>query len=91
MVSVDFPASLADADVLRIAGEERRVLITNDRDFGELVMARGMDHAGIILFRLDPTASLAVKTERLDHVLTSYGEDLRRFLVVSNDRVRIRG
>lgn len=40
-----------DAAVLSRARNERRVLITHDTDFGELVFRHGLDHQGIILVR----------------------------------------
>lgn len=36
-VARDYSPSLEDSDVLAIARREDRILITNDRDFGELV------------------------------------------------------
>jgi predicted nuclease of predicted toxin-antitoxin system len=36
-VAGDYSPALKDPDVLAIAQHEQRVLITNDRDFGELV------------------------------------------------------
>ena len=41
-----------DEQVLERALNEKRVLITEDRDFGELVYARGRSSAGVILVRL---------------------------------------
>ena len=38
-----------DEQVLERALNEKRVLITEDRDFGELVYARGRSSAGVIL------------------------------------------
>jgi len=35
-IARDYPRSLPDADMLTIAACERRVLLTNDTDFGEL-------------------------------------------------------
>ena len=40
-----------DEQVLERAVSEKRVLITEDRDFGELVYARGRSSAGVILVR----------------------------------------
>lgn len=37
-----------DDQVLRRAAAERRILVTIDKDFGELVMVQGMIHAGMI-------------------------------------------
>jgi predicted nuclease of predicted toxin-antitoxin system len=39
-LTVDYPAGLPDPRVLAIAAAEGRVLLTNDRDFGELVFPR---------------------------------------------------
>jgi len=43
----------SDDQVLERATEDKRVLITEDRDFGELVYARGRSSAGVILVRFD--------------------------------------
>ncbi|HXH21555.1 MAG TPA: DUF5615 family PIN-like protein [Dehalococcoidia bacterium] len=45
VVGVDHPNSITDEDVLAIARREGRILITNDRDFGELVFKQGRLHA----------------------------------------------
>lgn len=37
-----------DAELLRVAAAERRILVTIDSDFGTLVFLLGADHAGII-------------------------------------------
>jgi predicted nuclease of predicted toxin-antitoxin system len=50
-VGHDYPAGLPDEAVLALAYEESRVLITNDRDFGELVVRERRPHAGVILVR----------------------------------------
>ncbi|MBI5230250.1 MAG: DUF5615 family PIN-like protein [Candidatus Magasanikbacteria bacterium] len=42
-----------DIDILRKAFKNRWVLITHDKDFGELVFKNGMAHSGIILIRSD--------------------------------------
>jgi predicted nuclease of predicted toxin-antitoxin system len=68
---------------------ESRVLITNDRDFGELVFVRRLPHPGVILFRLTAT-DLASLTARLAHVLAGYADQLSQFVVVTEDRVRVR-
>ncbi len=42
----------SDADIIKMAVNCGRVLITEDRDFGDLVYAHQKDHGGIILIRL---------------------------------------
>lgn len=88
-VAGDYFAALQDQDVLAIARREKRILITNDRDFGELVFRLGQPHTGVLLFRLSTTI-LAVKIERLDHVLATHTDDLEQFLVVTDRQVRVR-
>lgn len=88
-VSRQYPAGLSDEEVLAVAQNEHRILITADRDFGELVFQKRLQHAGIILMRL-PGAALATKQQRLNHVLTLYADNLDKFLVVTVGRVRIR-
>jgi predicted nuclease of predicted toxin-antitoxin system len=43
-IAQDYPASLPDHDVLALAVAEDRILITNDRDFGELIFRQGHPH-----------------------------------------------
>ena len=38
VIAADYPPGLPDREVLAIGRRERRVLLTNDRDFGELVV-----------------------------------------------------
>lgn len=86
----DHPRALNDDDVLDIARRERRILVTNDRDFGELVFRRHIEHAGIILFRLG-AEDLATKAAWLDRVLDEHAERLTEFVVVTERGIRIRG
>jgi predicted nuclease of predicted toxin-antitoxin system len=83
------PSSLDDDQVLKRARREGRVLITNDRVFGELIIRRGLAHAGVIFFRLttqDPQA----KIRRLSDVLNRYSGQLDHFIVVTDRRIRVR-
>ena len=70
-ISRDYPHSLADEDVLSIARQEQRILVVADRDFGELIFHQGLEHEGVLFFRL-PGADLQTKTDHLDTALTDY-------------------
>jgi predicted nuclease of predicted toxin-antitoxin system len=67
-----------------------RILITDDRDFGDLVFRLRQPHAGVIFLRLGEYAELATKIARLEYALTRYQNQLNQFLVVTPRRVRIR-
>ncbi|MBI2405245.1 DUF5615 family PIN-like protein [Candidatus Gottesmanbacteria bacterium] len=88
-IAEDFP-SLQDADVLRFAVKERRILITNDKDFGELIFLHRLPHKGVIFFRLSKEDA-GSKIEKLKLLLQTYAKKLPRFfIVVAPDKIRIR-
>jgi predicted nuclease of predicted toxin-antitoxin system len=89
-IGKDFPPGLPDSAVLALAVAEHRILVTDDRDFGELVFAHRQPHTGVIYFRLGEYAELSLKIARLDHVLARYADRLDQFLVVSRATVRVR-
>lgn len=65
------------------------MLVTDDRDFGDIVFRLRQPHAGVLYFRLPPTG-IATKINRLSHVLTGYADALDQFVVITMQRVRIR-
>jgi predicted nuclease of predicted toxin-antitoxin system len=89
-VGRDLPPGLADTDVLAQAAATGRILVTDDRDFGELVFRRRQRHVGVIYLRLGPGADLSLKTERLGYVLAHNANQLDQFLVVTRHDVRVR-
>lgn len=47
----------ADADILAFATSEKRILITHDQDFGELVFNKGLPAPyGVVVFRYEPAS-----------------------------------
>jgi predicted nuclease of predicted toxin-antitoxin system len=91
-IARDYTRSIEDEDVLSIANREQRILITNDKDFGELVYRLRLAHSGVILFRLRDE-SMAVKISRLNDVLGRYSGQLATYsayVVVTNRRIRVR-
>lgn len=87
-IVLDYTRSIEDPDVLALARAEQRILITNDRDFGKLIISRKLPHAGVIYFRLRTTA-LASKLARLDYVLAHRSHQLDQFLKVTEHSVRV--
>jgi len=79
-----------DADILSLAVREDRIVVTNDKDFGELVFRSGKRHAGILLFRLeDESAANRVQMARI--TLERHGRQLAGcFTVVTEKTIRIR-
>jgi predicted nuclease of predicted toxin-antitoxin system len=48
LVAADFSPAIEDTDDLSLAVLEQRVLITFDRDFGELFFSQQQPHAGVL-------------------------------------------
>lgn len=90
IIGVDHPISLSDEEVLRIAHREQRILITSDRDFGELIFRERLPHAGVIYFRLRLDASADEKIERLKDLFTRHDNLAGRYFVVEQRRIRAR-
>ena len=78
-----------DEELLTYALREDRVLVTLDKDFGELAVVRGQAHAGII--RLVGFAA-PQQAEVCLEILGRYGDELRNrgLITVNPVRVRIR-
>src|SRR4051812_31752904 len=54
--------SIADDQVLQEANSRNALLLTEDKDFGELVYRLGRVHAGVVLVRLAGLASRRKRT-----------------------------
>ena len=79
----------ADDQVLERALKGKRILITEDRDFGELVYARGRLSAGVMLVRFHSRARQA-KGATVVEAISRLGSRLEdSFTVVEPGRVRI--
>jgi predicted nuclease of predicted toxin-antitoxin system len=68
-------SSHGDEDVLAIARQEKRILLVADRDLGELIFHQGLEHEGVLFFRL-PGANLQTRIDRLNTVLTDHVDEL---------------
>ena len=86
----EFSPSVDDDTVLDLANQHDALLITEDKDFGELVFRNGRIHTGVVLIRLGGLSTQA----KVNSVLTTFahqGSKLQNaFSVISPGRVRIR-
>lgn len=79
-----------DTEVMALALREGRILITFDKDFGELAFRTTQPLArGIILFRI-PMISSAYIAKALVKVIGSRDDWDGHFAVVEEDRIRIK-
>lgn len=81
---------MSDSEIIGIAAKDNRVIITMDKDFGELVYNSDLIHKGILLLRTE-NCSGDKKAKILSEILIKYSSELEEnFCVFSKDRLRIR-
>lgn len=83
----DWEQDPGDAAILAYAQQAQRVLVTLDRDFGELAVVQGAKHSGIV--RL---VNLAARDQAVacEQVLASHGSLLEAGAIVTVEPGRIR-
>jgi predicted nuclease of predicted toxin-antitoxin system len=82
-------SGVSDDFVLKKAFLENRILITSDKDFGEMIFKNKMQHCGIVLLRLI-TEQPSNKIRVLEAVLKNYAQELfGNYVVVTETTVRI--
>ncbi|MBI5178727.1 MAG: DUF5615 family PIN-like protein [Nitrospinae bacterium] len=81
-------ADPGDRVILEWAVAEQRVLITMDKDFGELVFSRGSAHCGIV--RL-PDLPAEGRIELMQKLFKNHSNELEEQLVITirGERIRI--
>jgi predicted nuclease of predicted toxin-antitoxin system len=80
----------SDREILAKAGAEGRVVVTNDKDFGELVFRSGLAHNGVILLRLQDESS-ANRVRVILAVLAQCGAAIPgHFIVATETHIRSR-
>jgi predicted nuclease of predicted toxin-antitoxin system len=79
-----------DVEVLDQAVAEGRMIITMDKDFGELVYNSGMLHSGVLILRLED-AKGEEKVEIVKQILIGFSEKIaNKFCVFQGGKLRIR-
>jgi predicted nuclease of predicted toxin-antitoxin system len=81
MYVAELSPSISDDEVLAQANDRGALLLTADKDFGELVFRHGRVHAGVVLLRLDGLP-LADKADIVATVLQQRGAELPGALTV---------
>jgi predicted nuclease of predicted toxin-antitoxin system len=82
--------SITDNEVLRHANEQNAMLITADKDFGELVFQKGLSSNGVLLLRLAGLSN-ETKAQIVSRIVNQHGAELRlNFSVAAAGVLRIR-
>lgn len=87
----DEARGMTDDAVLAEASSGGWILITNDKDFGEMVFRECKPHCGVVFLRLQDERA-ASKVDAIRRVLGSYADRLPdAFVVVTETQIRFAG
>ena len=86
----DAAAGFSDSDVITLALHDRGLLLTEDKDFGDLVFRRKQAVPGVVLMRIG-FDNVELKNTRSVAAIERYGEGLfGRYTVAEDGRLRSR-
>ena len=84
------PPRSPDVEVLKSAANDGRIVVTSDKDFGELVFVYGIACLGVILIRV----ALADETDRVAYVRSVWPIVMSRlpgsFITITVSGIRVR-
>ncbi|HQR41090.1 MAG TPA: DUF5615 family PIN-like protein [Gemmatales bacterium] len=80
----------ADERWLQLANADQRLIVTADKDFGELIYREGLSSYGVILLRMDdaPVRDWIVRLQEAWSIVEANPNN--KFIVISTKRVRVR-
>lgn len=86
----DISPGISDRVVYGIAQEDNRIILTEDKDFGELAVRYKLNAAGVILLRIS-SAKKDLRKERVLELLEKFPEKIVGHLtVVDSEKFRFR-
>lgn len=85
----DIAPELPDEQVIALARTEARVLITEDRDFGQIFFASGFNSVGVILIRFPTNARSGLPRLVVDFVEKHRSQLRNNFTVLDPGGARI--
>lgn len=85
----DISPRAEDSEVINLAVREERILLTEDKDFGQLVYAHGQETLGVIFLRFPTSARKQISNEVLSLVKRQGEKLVGCFVTVQPGRVRM--
>ena len=82
-------ATASDRTLLDLASREQRVLVTEDKDFGELVFSLRLPHPCIVRF---DGLSAVDEASAIQNLIESHGDEMQQgaIIVITENRIRVR-
>jgi len=85
----DYNCEMPDEGLLQLANEEKRIFITNDKDFGDLIFLQKKLSVGTILFPVKGQKT-EEKIKLMKKILMGYRDKLlNHYIVITKAKIRI--
>lgn len=86
----EMAAGASDGELIGLARRDNRLLLTDDKDFGELVIRRRWAAPGVVLMRVG-SEQPQMRWQRLQAAIARFDESLYgRYVVIEDARLRVR-
>ncbi|MBN8651578.1 MAG: DUF5615 family PIN-like protein [Cytophagales bacterium] len=81
---------LSDPEVAELAQQHKGILITEDKDFGELIFAYGITNLSVVFIRYDQPEYHQIENGLLEVVEKYQYQETPHFITISKNKIRIR-
>ncbi len=88
-IADEYPG-ISDLQVVKIVKHYKGLLITEDKDFGELVFSHGIRHLSVVLLRYDQPQYDQIESAVLHAINGYYQKPGNWFITITKEKVRIR-
>jgi predicted nuclease of predicted toxin-antitoxin system len=88
-ISKDHP-QITDRKVIEVAREKGGILLTEDKDFGQLVFAHGIKGLTVVFLRYDQPQYDQIENQVLETISQFYSSEENYFITIKKNSVRIR-
>lgn len=84
----EFGYGLSDRKILELGKTKERIIVTFDKDFGQILFKEKFKTKGVILLRFIPKSPQQI-SKRIQQVLSTKVRIENCFVVVKKDRIRV--
>jgi predicted nuclease of predicted toxin-antitoxin system len=79
-----------DIKIAEFSLSPARIIITEDKDFGEIVYHQNLKVVGVILLRYSPSDYIIIKDKLLNYLAAHLHDSFGKFIVINERLTRIR-
>ena len=84
----DFSSGLSDRDILELANAKGRIVLTFDKDFGQIIFKEKYKSQGLILLRFVPESPQQISKRNLQLLATKIRIE-KNVVVIKEDNVKV--